>query len=131
MIRRPPRSTLFPYTTLFRSHRLGRADSTVDGRGVHRRRAGSRHTSPGAAPGPAGRSAWAAALAAADRDRRGATLGRGSGLRHHARRAGAITSPATPAHGPGVAAIAGTDVRQQAWLAVAYARWSPAGVPAY
>src|SRR5438132_4726317 len=32
MIRRPPRSTLFPYTTLFRSHRrsgtTGRADST-------------------------------------------------------------------------------------------------------
>src|SRR2546426_7543514 len=28
MIRRPPRSTLFPYTTLFRSsHLLGRADS--------------------------------------------------------------------------------------------------------
>src|SRR2546425_5465923 len=27
MIRRPPRSTLFPYTTLFRSHRvLGRTD---------------------------------------------------------------------------------------------------------
>src|SRR3712207_6853514 len=26
MIRRPPRSTLFPYTTLFRSHRAGRAD---------------------------------------------------------------------------------------------------------
>src|SRR2546422_10237988 len=25
MIRRPPRSTLFPYTTLFRSERLGRA----------------------------------------------------------------------------------------------------------
>src|SRR3712207_7611927 len=25
MIRRPPRSTLFPYTTLFRSRRLGRA----------------------------------------------------------------------------------------------------------
>src|SRR2546426_11862421 len=25
MIRRPPRSTLFPYTTLFRSHELGRA----------------------------------------------------------------------------------------------------------
>src|SRR3712207_7311068 len=24
MIRRPPRSTLFPYTTLFRSHRLNR-----------------------------------------------------------------------------------------------------------
>src|SRR5215467_4852476 len=26
MIRRPPRSTLFPYTTLFRSHRHGRHD---------------------------------------------------------------------------------------------------------
>src|SRR3712207_7882907 len=26
MIRRPPRSTLFPYTTLFRSHRLERED---------------------------------------------------------------------------------------------------------
>src|SRR2546422_4339726 len=26
MIRRPPRSTLFPYTTLFRSHLLGEAD---------------------------------------------------------------------------------------------------------
>src|SRR2546426_10256142 len=25
MIRRPPRSTLFPYTTLFRSHQLGHA----------------------------------------------------------------------------------------------------------
>src|SRR3989449_10881417 len=27
MIRRPPRSTLFPYTTLFRSHALGNATS--------------------------------------------------------------------------------------------------------
>src|SRR5688572_33207270 len=26
MIRRPPRSTLFPYTTLFRSHQSGRSD---------------------------------------------------------------------------------------------------------
>src|SRR5260370_33595902 len=26
MIRRPPRSTLFPYTTLFRSHRAGQVD---------------------------------------------------------------------------------------------------------
>src|SRR3712207_8121235 len=34
MIRRPPRSTLFPYTTLFRSH--GRQG----GVGVHRREAG-------------------------------------------------------------------------------------------
>src|SRR2546429_9515994 len=29
MIRRPPRSTLFPYTTLFRSHRLVRALSRI------------------------------------------------------------------------------------------------------
>src|SRR5437016_9749504 len=30
MIRRPPRSTLFPYTTLFRSHRMGlRADAVL------------------------------------------------------------------------------------------------------
>src|SRR5260370_32127078 len=29
MIRRPPRSTLFPYTTLFRSNALGRLSSAV------------------------------------------------------------------------------------------------------
>src|SRR5436190_7011400 len=29
MIRRPPRSTLFPYTTLFRSRRRGRRGSTA------------------------------------------------------------------------------------------------------
>src|SRR5438309_9122775 len=40
MIRRPPRSTLFPYTTLFRSHRPGEAgaqgadDEVVDAGGV-------------------------------------------------------------------------------------------------
>src|SRR2546425_6153449 len=36
MIRRPPRSTLFPYTTLFRSARLLRIDATdaVHGRGI-------------------------------------------------------------------------------------------------
>src|SRR2546429_6647670 len=31
MIRRPPRSTLFPYTTLFRSHELGAAMSFPKG----------------------------------------------------------------------------------------------------
>src|SRR3712207_8299771 len=32
MIRRPPRSTLFPYTTLFRSHpALGRVDALLEG----------------------------------------------------------------------------------------------------
>ena len=30
MIRRPPRSTLFPYTTLFRSHKIGRCASPCD-----------------------------------------------------------------------------------------------------
>src|SRR3712207_8222139 len=52
MIRRPPRSTLFPYTTLFRSHpappaglprpgglpRRGRAGAGPDGPAQHRRR---------------------------------------------------------------------------------------------
>src|SRR2546430_12831901 len=32
MIRRPPRSTLFPYTTLFRSHRLRDCVCGVSGR---------------------------------------------------------------------------------------------------
>src|SRR2546427_6351101 len=32
MIRRPPRSTLFPYTTLFRSERNGRRFATTDRR---------------------------------------------------------------------------------------------------
>src|SRR2546422_5412096 len=32
MIRRPPRSTLFPYTTLFRSHLLRRLDVELLGR---------------------------------------------------------------------------------------------------
>src|SRR5258706_6733455 len=40
MIRRPPRSTLFPYTTLFRSSRVrGRRDEHVarrEARGLHR-----------------------------------------------------------------------------------------------
>src|SRR3712207_7677407 len=50
MIRRPPRSTLFPYTTLFRSHRVRR----------HRRR----RRGPGAGlPGEAGRPARPAGLA--------------------------------------------------------------------
>src|SRR3712207_8957507 len=31
MIRRPPRSTLFPYTTLFRSERAGQAEHRVPG----------------------------------------------------------------------------------------------------
>src|SRR5256885_7154051 len=37
MIRRPPRSTLFPYTTLFRSHLLNRDARAAAGRGRHSR----------------------------------------------------------------------------------------------
>src|SRR5690349_23400626 len=35
MIRPPPRSTLFPYTTLFRSHRRGGADDHHELRDLH------------------------------------------------------------------------------------------------
>src|SRR2546429_6321290 len=46
MIRRPPRSTLFPYTTLFRSRRIARsraesAKTTGDARGPHGNTCGS------------------------------------------------------------------------------------------
>src|SRR3712207_6914696 len=34
MIRRPPRSTLFPYTTLFRSEEVGVAEDVRDHKGV-------------------------------------------------------------------------------------------------
>src|SRR3712207_7250446 len=40
MIRRPPRSTLFPYTTLFRSATREASDAWSGG-GTHRRRRGS------------------------------------------------------------------------------------------
>src|SRR2546426_2851037 len=51
MIRRPPRSTLFPYTTLFRSHLLrarlrslgGRRDQDAEGGAVQGRRFGCVH----------------------------------------------------------------------------------------
>src|SRR5260221_9397298 len=39
MIRRPPRSTLFPYTTLFRSH-LGQGSDRLAQPGLHRLHAG-------------------------------------------------------------------------------------------
>src|SRR5438477_9559462 len=56
MLRRPPRSTLFPYTTLFRSRRLARrarlraTHARPSGRGSRRksvRRSGARPTRPG------------------------------------------------------------------------------------
>src|SRR3712207_6493907 len=53
MIRRPPRSTLFPYTTLFRSHAGGRqpdggAEAVPLRRQLRRRRAGRRGGGGGA-----------------------------------------------------------------------------------
>src|SRR2546426_8997443 len=42
MIRRPPRSTLFPYTTLFRSHPLRRPEP----RGARAREGGERGAAP-------------------------------------------------------------------------------------
>src|SRR5687768_17994778 len=47
MIRRPPRSTLFPYTTLFRSRRLGQAGLRAS---PHRRRGPRAHGSSQAGP---------------------------------------------------------------------------------
>src|SRR5256885_5363453 len=58
MIRRPPRSTLFPYTTLFRSHRQRRrlAEAVPGGEGGGARRpAGPPGRPPGGAPGAAAR----------------------------------------------------------------------------
>src|SRR5438876_3993876 len=49
MIRRPPRSTLFPYTTLFRSQLLPRDDRTILDRvqrAVRARRARRHHGAP-------------------------------------------------------------------------------------
>src|SRR2546430_17384565 len=50
MIRRPPRSTLFPYTTLFRSARTLRASTRA------RRRRSSSTSSPGGSRSPRDRS---------------------------------------------------------------------------
>src|SRR2546422_8493389 len=61
MIRRPPRSTLFPYTTLFRSHRRAAvpADEIVPemAQGVGDQRAVSRERSDGASGSP-GLESW-------------------------------------------------------------------------
>src|SRR5260370_26664440 len=54
MIRRPPRSTLFPYTTLFRSS-FGRRNRTVPSASVRRRLVGrGRKQKGGAAAGKGG-----------------------------------------------------------------------------
>src|SRR3712207_7561865 len=69
MIRRPPRSTLFPYTTLFRSSRL---DGRVPGRpALHRRLLAAR---PGAHEGAAEVTGGQGALPALVRDRKSTRL---------------------------------------------------------
>src|SRR3712207_7672946 len=62
MIRRPPRSTLFPYTTLFRSRHAGLRHARAGSGGVHRRaaQAGAARYSDGS-----GASAEAQGVAAA------------------------------------------------------------------
>src|SRR2546427_3357525 len=79
MIRRPPRSTLFPYTTLFRSVLRRRDDREV---AVLARRDGARHGGSrgpppaGQSPAPAGARAESdrGVSDAADRDPRDGTL---------------------------------------------------------
>src|SRR3712207_7082470 len=53
MIRRPPRSTLFPYTTLFRSTVLIRFDSPTDSCTVHTVSPGTEPMEPTWTPPPA------------------------------------------------------------------------------
>src|SRR2546422_3466922 len=47
MIRRPPRSTLFPYTTLFRSDGDGRTDLVVSQNGAETKLYHNEHARPG------------------------------------------------------------------------------------
>src|SRR5256885_5226902 len=80
MIRRPPRSTLFPYTTLFRSERVaGRLVAAVAVAGVpgpHAQQAGPqrRHCPRHAAPRRRQRAGPQLALAAVDEDRKSTRL---------------------------------------------------------
>src|SRR2546430_13472999 len=57
MIRRPPRSTLFPYTTLFRSAQSGEERyALVADRGADRAAQGRRYSAPSAAGDPRART---------------------------------------------------------------------------
>src|SRR2546425_9023365 len=57
MIRRPPRSTLFPYTTLFRSHKLVGGRLPAAGGDRLLRQQGGRQ-SPGSPGGAGARCSW-------------------------------------------------------------------------
>src|SRR3712207_8444812 len=78
MIRRPPRSTLFPYTTLFRSPRGGDAD--------HQLR--PRLAAPARRHRPANLLVHADVAAATRRGRLGIVNARGGAARHYAREGG-------------------------------------------
>src|SRR2546430_9887375 len=99
MIRRPPRSTLFPYTTLFRSRRGGHAGRLRDARRAPRG-LGSRRARRG--PPPAVRRPRAARALSGGRLPRGARRGRGRGGARPLRRARARAraGPAAPARAP-------------------------------
>src|SRR5258708_24214905 len=76
MIRRPPRSTLFPYTTLFRSRHDPLADSQVPPSRIGDRRGGGIHPRPGRgfARGSSDRLDEATPLAGLRRDRKSTRL---------------------------------------------------------
>src|SRR5256885_7118655 len=77
MIRRPPRSTLFPYTTLFRSKiRSGLLDQTAGGASLERfANRGDHRTAPAELAGKAARARNpAAGPGAAGRDRKSTRL---------------------------------------------------------
>src|SRR3712207_7423538 len=69
MSRRPPRSTLFPYTALFRSHGAGGVDLAVEEEGVQARRG----TAAGEAP-DLGRAREGVVEAGEQRDRKSTRL---------------------------------------------------------
>src|SRR3712207_8702113 len=75
MIRRPPRSTLFPYTTLFRSDRERRRDDVrVPARAPGRPVAEGRSLAPGGGRGVEGARQPAARLLRARADRKSTRL---------------------------------------------------------
>src|SRR5947207_3162676 len=58
MIRRPPRSTLFPYTTLFRSAAASQARCPLPRRSASRARSGHDPSAGSPRPAPAGALSW-------------------------------------------------------------------------
>src|SRR5256885_2764597 len=87
MIRRPPRSTLFPYTTLFRSRRPARASPSYPALRGHRRREGDRQGRLGATAQRLG------GRRGAPREDQGS---RGGGARRRSRPRQRMTAPVPP-----------------------------------